>query len=110
MRGAWSREAAGVVGMQRWWSASARGQNEVQSEWRPGARVQASDRVGWVKSLQNWFSNIQNTSKLWNTKWKPTWCLKIFQLGMVVELNILNNFSTWVDFKFPTEFKLQILE
>jgi hypothetical protein len=29
---------------------------------------------------------------------------------MVLELNILKNFSHWVDFEFPTEFMLQILE
>jgi hypothetical protein len=31
---------------------------------------------------------------------------KILKLCMRLELNILNNFFNWVDFKFPTKFVL----
>jgi hypothetical protein len=50
------------------------------------------------------FFNIQNQLKLAHLKQMPSKCSKILKLGKGLDLNILNNFLNWVDFKFPTEF------
>jgi hypothetical protein len=53
---------------------------------------------------------VQKMLKFCKSNMLPSQNPKMSELGMVVELNILNNFSHWVNFQIPTEFKLQILE
>jgi hypothetical protein len=40
--------------------------------------------------------------KVLNSKWKPSLAPQILKLYMLLDLNILNNFINWVDFKFST--------
>jgi hypothetical protein len=52
------------------------------------------------------FSNFQTPLKIVNPKKKPSLAQKIFKLCVLLDLNILNNFISWVDFKFSTKYML----
>jgi hypothetical protein len=77
------------------WATATRGGRSLNggiAEWAPpGLKV---------------FYKIQNQLKLVNSKWTPATAPKIFKLCMRLDLNIPNNFLSWVDFIFPTELML----
>jgi hypothetical protein len=56
------------------------------------------------------FPIVQKLLNFCNSNMLPPRNPKMSKLCMVLELSILNDFSHWVDFQFPTEFMLQILE
>jgi hypothetical protein len=56
------------------------------------------------------FSIDQKLLNFCNSNMLPSRNPKMSKLCMVLELSILNDISHWVNFQFPTEFKLQILE
>jgi hypothetical protein len=59
-----------------------------------------------ANSLLEWFSNIQNATKICNLIEMPPRVPIILKLCMWLHLNIVNNLFHLVNFKFPIEFML----
>jgi hypothetical protein len=66
----------------------------------------AADKGGEAISI---FHSIFESSKLWNSKQRPSLCQNIFKLGMRLDLTILNNFLNWVWLQIPNKIHVIIL-
>jgi hypothetical protein len=97
--GGWSA-AAGAVGRQR------SGGSCLSGAWSKVSVVSdCSTGLGPIRCTIL-FPIVQKLLNFCNSNMLPSRKPKMSKLGMVLELNILNNFSHWVDFQFRTEFKL----